>query len=389
MRQRRRGRWALALLAALFLALLLVELALRQWPAQRPLLLAGRLSLPANREHVLRLQPHYAFAEQVRVVKNAQGFRGPPAEAAPGGALRIIVVGSAQAENYYLTEGTTWSDRLAERLARSLSPLWLNNAGLDGQSTFGHLALLEDYVLALRPDVLVFLVGNKEVAETAPRSYDLMTRADHWDVSSFAAAARSVARNSQAVAALLRLKNQLAMRWRAPLPDPGFFGANPVGRPMPEGALVSAAEAERSVAAATEPYLAGFEARLRRIVELCRRHGILPVLLTQPALFGPAIDPWTGWDLARLATFWPVAGREAWRILESYNAVTRRVGRESDVLVVDLARTMPKSVRYFYDPVNFTTEGAAHLAELLSVPLCPYLASRFPARQHAPCADQR
>ena len=45
--------------------------------------------------------------------------------------------------------------------------------------------------------------------------------------------------------------------------------------------------------------LPAYADRLRRILALCRDHGIEPILVTQPALFGSVVDPATGVDLTR------------------------------------------------------------------------------------------
>ena len=44
-----------------------------------------------------------------------------------------------------------------EKLAYEL--VWLNNAGLDGHSTFGHEILLRSHIIKLKPDMIIFLTG--------------------------------------------------------------------------------------------------------------------------------------------------------------------------------------------------------------------------------------
>ena len=53
-----------------------------------------------------------------------------------------------------------------------------NNAGLDGATTYRHLILMEDYVVTLRPKVVLFLIGindvgagNLEAAASPPEHY--------------------------------------------------------------------------------------------------------------------------------------------------------------------------------------------------------------------------
>ena len=139
--------------------------------------------------------------------------------------------------------------------------------------------------------------------------------------------------------------------------------------------------------------LKNYEDRLRRIVEISRRAKIEPVLVTQPFLAGFGTDDVTGVDLARVATVkfgLGVGGPEqngklSWNLLEAYNDVTRQVGRENDVLVVDLARELAKTSRYFYDFVHFTPMGAEAIASVINRSLCPMLAAKFPKHVSRPC----
>ena len=67
------------------------------------------------------------------------------------------------------------------------------------------------------------------------------------------------------------------------------------------------------------------------------------------------------------------------RSLELYNDVTREVGRERGVLVIDLARQMPKNSTYYFDLMHYTNAGAAQVAEIIATHLTPFLARKFPA----------
>ncbi len=71
-------------------------------------------------------------------------------------------------------------------------------------------------------------------------------------------------------------------------------------------------------------------------------------------------------------------GALGWEVLELYNAVTRKVGRENGVLVIDLAREMPKDFRYYFDLMHYTNAGADKVADLIAGQLTPFLAQKFP-----------
>ena len=78
-------------------------------------------------------------------------------------ALTVITIGGSTTECHFLSDSLTWPYLLGLRLADSVRGCWLNNAGLDGQSTFGHIVMLNDYVKKLHPSVVVFLTGINDM----------------------------------------------------------------------------------------------------------------------------------------------------------------------------------------------------------------------------------
>ena len=81
------------------------------------------------------------------------------------------------------------------------------------------------------------------------------------------------------------------------------------------------------------------------------------------------------------------SGKMWWDALERYNDVTRRLGQEYKVEVVDLARSLPKTSRYFYDFIHFTNEGAEAVANILVREMCPALKQKFPAYATGSCPN--
>ena len=52
------------------------------------------------------------------------------------------------------------------------------------------------------------------------------------------------------------------------------------------------------------------------------------------------------------------------KILELYNDVIR--SDSARILVIDLARKMPKNSEYYYDFIHFTNKGAEKVADILA-----------------------
>lgn len=55
------------------------------------------------------------------------------------GFAEILTVGGSTTDQRYLSDGLTWQDAMYAELSKSGLQLTIANAGIDGQSTFGHL----------------------------------------------------------------------------------------------------------------------------------------------------------------------------------------------------------------------------------------------------------
>ena len=377
----RLGAKLLLLGFACALSFLFIEAVLRIWPPFDLRVKGDDIVLPVNTEHVVLNDGHSPkLDDRIVLRRNSLGFRGAEPPDAFEKSLTLVTVGGSTTECSFLTEGKTWPDRLGQELDTNFSGLWLNNAGLDGHSTFGHLALLESYLVDLRPDVAIFLVGNNDRGRGSPNHKDRGLRRDGLDWSSLGAFTNSLAHYSDTVAlavSLLRYKRavDLGLVYRGQV-DLEALDAVAPSSPEARAAL----EAEHRAA-----HLPPYRQRLVEIIRLSRDHDIEPVFVTQPGLYGPTVDDVTGVDLATIERN-GIDGNTAWEILELYNGVTREVGGEHGVLVVDLAQRLPKSSRFFYDLVHYTNEGAIEIGRILHEDLCPFLAARFPDHGTVACA---
>jgi hypothetical protein len=116
-------------------------------------------------------------------------------------------------------------------------------------------------------------------------------------------------------------------------------------------------------------YLQGFKDRLIELINMSRENNILPVFLTQPLLLGNQVDPTTGIDLSTIKYHKNINGKLMWEVMELYNSVTKEVGADNNVHVIDLANSLKKDSKYFRDFTHFTAEGAEKIAEILTLPL--------------------
>jgi lysophospholipase L1-like esterase len=349
--------------------LVLCEIALRVHNPFGFRMHGNTLVLPINQTYQIE-DPNLAVFDKldkhVTHTKNSLGFRGPEPPQSFEKYLTIVTIGGSTTECFYLSDDQTWPAVLDKLLHKNVSQLWVNNAGFDGHTTFGHLVLMQDYVSRLRPKVALFLVGINDLFADEPRSYDSIDRSN---------VAGAIANHSEVFALVLNLVRYMQtsrMKSLGAMPKP-------INLNVPEYRDLSADD-ETALVQAQQPLLRQYESRLTRLMTITRESGITPILITQPVLFGDAIDDVTKADLGRVAIeiYRPMNGRVAWKMLESYNDVTRKVGQDQGITVIDLAHQLPKSSRYFYDYLHYGREGAQAVGEIVERNLCPTLKAKWP-----------
>ena len=251
---------------------------------------------------------------------------------------------------------------MGTELGEVFPEIWVNNAGIGGMSTLGHRVLLEDHIKDLRPDVVLFLVGLNDQASSAM----------DWPRKKFTTPTQRFFKSLEPYSEVLHIAMNVVRTRRVM-----DFTGQPDLDVRKVGVLEIPPETQQALMDRhAQEFLGLYHTRLTRLITISRRLGMEPVLVTQPALYGPVIDEATNVDLSVV----PVDGLPGgvkWRILELYNQITRNVGTEQGVLVIELGRQLPKNSRYYYDWVHFTNEGAQLVADIINRDLCPWLSERY------------
>jgi len=341
------------------IAVLLLEALLRVYNPLPFRLRGDDIVLPAGFRYTLHNPPGPKLDPVTNHTKNRLGFRGPDRPADFKARLSIVSVGGSTTECFLLSDGKTWTDVMAAELAKGHPNLWVNNAGFDGHSTFGHLVLLRSVLAELKPTVVLFLAGVNDVGA------DWGYPKDEFDNPPPVRLVHHLANSSEIFNSVLNVVRV----WRARQLS---FDDRPVD--LADYAHFSMTDEEVAEEVLThQRSRAGYEARLTRLARESRAARIEPVFLTQPTLVGDTVDPETGIDLSTLAEH-HLNGRAQWRVLESYNEVMRRVAARDGTLLIDLANQLPKDSRYYYDLVHFSNQGARAVGEIVAVELGAHLA---------------
>lgn len=358
---------ALLLLGCL-VALVGLELLLRVYNPLEIRFKPDRIVLPVNKRYLINNVGTFTKLPPATThTKNSLGFRGAPPPANFKDYLTIVTIGGSTTECFYLSNGHTWPDLLGQDLSRDFNRVWINNAGLDGATTYRHLILVEDYLIKLRPKVVLFLVGINDVG--AGNLDNTEKHQGHY--------LRNLWRALLYRSEVYSLEQNLYHYFIAQSRGLRHWEIDLIKVETPDHPAESAArQTLQDYRANSVPY---FARRLERLIQISRDHGMEPVLITQPTLYGPGVDPVTGVNLATLKVQDHFNGLMMYDFIELYNEATRQVAQKDGVLLIDLARQLPRNSAYYYDYLHYTEPGAAVVARIVDAQLAPFLAARFPS----------
>lgn len=354
----------LAVAIGLLLSLFLLEGLLRIFQPIEYRVKGNKIWLPQDRKYQLTNDKTDKLDKIVYTTRNHMGFRGeaPPKNFAE--YLTIIAVGGSTTACELISDHKTWCDLLAVKLKSKIKSLWLNNAGLDGHSTYGHIVLMEDYIIKIRPKVVLYFVGANDIGLETSRIYD-----KQQFKKPFTGIVEPLWNNLVNKSEVLSYGINFCRFFKAKrrglthtLWD--FHEMNQFDVPAEKVPLIMLEQKQK--------YLAPYAERLNRLIEIARQNSIEPVLITQPSVLGDLVDPTTGINLARV-NFIGWNGKVFWQVLELYNDVVRNIAAEHHVGLIDLAREMPKRTEYYYDMYHFTNTGCQKVAEIVYQNIYPLL----------------
>jgi len=311
--------------------------------------------------------------DTVIVSRNSLGFRGKELPVNTEGLQKIITIGGSTTECIALTDGESWPELIHTAFEDTDKKIWVNNAGFAGHSSFGHAFLLRDYVLKLKPDYVLFLVGINEIG-----------RADIHDFDKYFLENEKSYKNILAKSELYNTALNISRALRAKQ-----FKLNDTSYDLStmESAENTEEMTEQLIQHHQDKYIPGFKDRLTTLVDMCLENKVKPILVTQPMLYGDLMDPTTGIDLSnrkifeagkdneRLSTFFKdhgevnISSLSYWKLLDRYNDVSRELSVTKSIPMIDLAKRMPKDSKYYLDAIHFTTEGSQQVADILEADL--------------------
>lgn len=342
-------------LALLGAGLVVLEATFGSWFSNDPWQKAERLNILRDRQIHYDVSRIYGEKNITTYTRDAFGLRGTfkdPRE------ITILTVGGSTTDQRLLSDGQTWQDILEQKLraAQPDVPIHIANAGVNGHTSYGHVASFTDWfplIPGLRPKYVLFYVGinDAEVRTRPSRMFD------------YAAAPNgllpqlgfAIERHS----ALYRLYVLLHGQWAATdaaAQDHRFYN-------RPDHSYVATQEKPEN-RAMLETNAKHFRERFQLLMNFTRQMGARPICVSQPSQIYRKVDG----QMRGLAV---VNGHEATMNGMDYRRsmlllaqVMKEECAASGGFYIDI-ESQPFTRTDFYDFVHMTPKGARKLGELL------------------------
>ncbi len=344
------------LLISLIIIFVVLELLLSFYDPMQMRIANDKIVLPANKHIIINNDFNPELSEEIIHTKNSLGFRGEEMPDSFEEYLSIVSLGGSTTEAYYISDDMTWSYLLDERLENNFNKVWINNAGLDGLSSYGMNILLDDYLVDIKPKIVLMLMGSNDVGRDDLGEYDKRLYINSTKKSKVISLATNIRRVYQAK--------------EMGLLHGGFqiMEANEL--------FIEEDEAEKIINQHKTEYIEAYKTRVLALINTSRQNNIEPIIITQPTMMGGGIDEQTGKNLD-LLEFSGMNGAVYWDVLQLYNNAAKEVANNEGVYIIDLAAEMPKSSLYFYDAIHYNNSGEAKVAEIIADNLFGYLGEQY------------
>ena len=104
--------------------------------------------------------------------KNSDGFRG---NFKYNSSIKILALGGSTTDQRYLSDNDTWTNQLQKYFEKNNKNFKIANAGIDGQSTIGHIWNFENWfpnITNLKPKIILFYIGINDLIPREKSHYD-------------------------------------------------------------------------------------------------------------------------------------------------------------------------------------------------------------------------
>lgn len=291
----------------------------------------------------------------IKYSRNIYGLRGTHDKPS---SIDILTVGGSTTDQRYIRDGETWQDVLQDRFSRTGVKVLIANAGVDGQSTYGHIKNFKwwfPFIPDLKPKYILFYVGLNDFYIDTGYGYDqLITGED--DLTLKTKLKEQIKENS----AVWHLIRTLHGAYQAMV-------VNKIGHSALDFSKVQwTRDSIQKDYGFMEPRLSEYANRLRVLADMTYKFGAKPIFVSQPSRkYRITMDGPLGDSAIKSYDGYEYNGVDYYHMMRRLDSVTRNIADEKDALFVDLANHAGWVDTDFYDFAHMTPQGVEKVGDLL------------------------
>jgi len=268
--------------------------------------------------------------------------------------IDILTVGGSTTDQRYISDGQTWQDVIQYRFRSIGKNVVVANAGVDGQSTYGHIKNFDWWfpcIPNLKPKYILFYVGLNDFYNEGGSRYDALVR------------------NEKSFRQVLREKSAIYHAFRT---LEGIYKARIVHEVGHIGSI-DFSEMEWTTTPLQKDYdmlmdkqLSEYAERLTILIARTREFGSEPIFVTQPSRryrFNEGSLKGTKTPLQYGGVL--INGVDYYHMMRRLDSVTCSTSLEHNVMCIDMAKDNLWEDEDFYDFWHMTPTGAKKAGDYL------------------------
>ena len=335
----------------LVIGLIILEISFGGWFNKDKL---NRLNLVKDR--ILNFDVSQIYRDPNPIIRYSRDKYGLRTSNLVPNSIEILTVGGSTTDQRLIRDGETWQDVLQECLKQAGMPLGIANAGVDGQSTYGHIKNFEwwcPYIPDLKPKYILFYIGLNDFHKDTGDSYDRLGPDD----KSFNL--KEEIKKNSVLWYLFRTFRDAYIAVVVKKIGHGAINFN-------ESSWTH--EALQNDYGFLDKRLNDYRNRLRMLADLTHDFGAKPIFVSQPSrMYRFTTNGIEGWGKpAYYESDYRYNGVDFYYMMKRLDSVTRAVAIEKGVFFVDLASHNIWVNDDFYDLLHMTPQGAKKVGEELS-----------------------
>lgn len=295
----------------------------------------------------------YGTVKPYRVRVDQNGFIKPKGEYHSTADLRIVFLGGSSTECLYVDEQNRFPAVVGTLLGQRTG-LKVNsyNAGRSGNNTLHSINILLNKVVPVEPHIVVMMHNINDLIT-------LFYEKSYWNPNPERSPLIVMRREGSLHSLMREAKNyffpKLYVRLMAIFSRKKIFKTDEFAHLRGTKLVIN-----------REFIIDEFSKNLETFIYICKGRKIMPVLMTQQNRFTERPDIFIREMVSKqLSTVG--ANYDDWvEVYHKLNDVIREVGDKNNILVIDLAREVPSTSEFIYDPIHLNDKGCRFVGNIVS-----------------------